>query len=35
MLNPSKEELSRCQMFVNLPKETLELYDELWVLLKS
>jgi len=35
VLNPSKEELSRCQMFVNLPKETLELYDELWVLLKS
>ena len=35
VLNPSKKELSRCQMFVNLPKETLELYDELWVLLKS
>ena len=35
VLNPSKEALSRCEMFVNLPKDILDLYDELWVQLKS
>ena len=35
VLDPSEETLSRCEMFVNLPKDILALYDELWVLLKS
>ena len=35
VLNPSKEALSRCEMFVNLPEDILDLYDELWVQLKS
>ena len=35
VLNPSKEKLAQCEMFLNLPQDTLNLYDELWVLLKS
>lgn len=35
VLNPSEDALRRCEMFVNLPKEILSLYDELWVQLKS
>jgi spermidine/putrescine transport system substrate-binding protein len=32
---PSDEVLSNCQIYVNLPKETLDLYDSLWIKLKS
>ena len=35
VLNPSKETLDQCEMFLNLPQDILNLYDELWVLLKS
>jgi len=32
---PPAEILARCQIYVNLPPETLKLYDDLWVKLKS
>lgn len=32
---PSSETLSKCQIYINLPQETLKKYDELWVKLKS
>lgn len=32
---PSSDVLSNSQIYVNLPQETLKLYDELWVKLKS
>lgn len=32
---PPKEELSRCQVYTNLPKETLDLYNDYWTKLKS
>ncbi len=32
---PSADILSKCQIFVNLPLDTLRKYDELWVKLKS
>jgi spermidine/putrescine transport system substrate-binding protein len=32
---PSDDILSRCQIYINLPADTLKLYDELWVKLKS
>lgn len=35
VLNPSKEQLKNCEMFLNLPQDILNFYDELWVLLKS
>lgn len=35
VLNPGEEALNRCEMFINLPKDVLSLYDELWVQLKS
>ena len=35
VMYPDDETLSRCEAFVNLPQETLDYYDELWVKLKS
>ncbi len=35
LMFPPAEVLSRCQIYVNLPPETLKLYDDLWVKLKS
>mgnify|MGYP001003475874 CR=1 FL=1 len=35
VLNPSKEALAQGEMFLNLPQDILNLYDELWVRLKS
>jgi len=35
ILFPSDEQLSRCEVFINLPQDTLDLYDALWVKLKS
>lgn len=35
IIYPSEEILSRCEVFLNLPTETLDLYDELWISLKS
>lgn len=32
---PSEEILAKTQIYTNLPQETLRLYDELWVMLKS
>jgi spermidine/putrescine transport system substrate-binding protein len=32
---PGDDVLSRCEVFVNLPQETLNLYDQLWIDLKS
>ncbi|SHH93351.1 spermidine/putrescine transport system substrate-binding protein [Sporobacter termitidis DSM 10068] len=32
---PSDDILSRCQIYVNLPQDTLRQYDDLWVKLKS
>lgn len=32
---PSDDVLNRCQLYINLPQETLKQYDELWVKLKS
>lgn len=32
---PSDDVLSRCEVFINLPQTTLDLYDQLWVNLKS
>jgi hypothetical protein len=32
---PPTETLGRCEPFLNLPQETLDLYDALWVELKS
>jgi spermidine/putrescine transport system substrate-binding protein len=32
---PDDKALSRCEVFLNLPQETLDLYDRLWVELKS
>ncbi|MDR0445659.1 MAG: ABC transporter substrate-binding protein [Oscillospiraceae bacterium] len=32
---PSGDELARCEPFLNLPQETLDLYDQLWAELKS
>lgn len=35
IMYPSAEALERCEVFTNLPTETLDLYDSLWVKLKS
>lgn len=35
VFNPGEAALERCEMFINLPKDILNLYDELWVQLKS
>ncbi len=35
ILYPSEEVLDKCETYLNLPQETLALYDELWVDLKS
>jgi spermidine/putrescine transport system substrate-binding protein len=32
---PSDDILKRCQIYVNLPQETLKLYDDMWIKLKS
>ncbi|MDR2421451.1 MAG: spermidine/putrescine ABC transporter substrate-binding protein [Oscillospiraceae bacterium] len=32
---PSRDDLGRCEPFLNLPQETLDLYDALWAELKS
>lgn len=32
---PSEEKIAKCEPFLNLPQETLDLYDALWVELKS
>ncbi len=32
---PDEDVLSRCEMYDNLPQETLDLYDSLWVKIKS
>jgi spermidine/putrescine transport system substrate-binding protein len=32
---PADDVLKRCQIYVNLPADTLKLYDELWIKLKS
>jgi spermidine/putrescine transport system substrate-binding protein len=35
IMYPGGETLERCEFFINLPQEILDLYDELWVKLKS
>ena len=35
VINPDKDVLANCDVFTNLPQETLDLYDSLWVDLKS
>ncbi len=35
IMYPSAEVLANCEYFMNLPQDTLTLYDELWVKLKS
>ena len=35
VLFPSEEYLSKCEVFLNLPEETLNLYNDLWIKLKS
>lgn len=35
IIYPSADVLARCEVFLNLPTETLDRYDELWVSLKS
>ena len=35
IMYPSDDVLERCEFFINLPAETLELYDEYWIALKS
>ena len=35
VMYPSDDLLSRCEFFINLPKEVLQKYDEYWVKLKS
>ena len=35
IMYPSAEVISRCEYYVNLPQDTLELYDSLWVKLKA
>jgi len=32
---PGDDVLSKCEMYINLPQETLDLYNELWVKLKA
>ena len=32
---PSDEVLANCEVFINLPQETLDLYDQMWIDLKS
>ncbi len=35
IMYPSQEILDRCEYYVNLPQDTLDLYDSLWVKLKA
>lgn len=35
VFHPDESVLSNCEVFINLPQETLDLYDSLWVQLKS
>ncbi len=35
VLFPSEEYLAKCEVFLNLPQETLDLYNDLWIKLKT